>query len=111
MVSGLEGDADAADTAAVPAGRCRISPPASNSIIAIRPPSSRKYTIEAKGASDALLVLFEDIDGEPRYPGRGRRQRRRARRASISLQALSRAGATLRGLRLALPGPDRARRR
>jgi hypothetical protein len=34
---------------------------------AIRPTSSRKYTIETKGASDTLLVLFEDINGDPRY--------------------------------------------
>lgn len=33
----------------------------------IRPTESRKYTIETKGASDTLLVLFEEIDGEPRY--------------------------------------------
>lgn len=33
---------------------------------AIAPTESRKYTIETKGASDTLLVLFEDIDGEPR---------------------------------------------
>jgi len=29
---------------------------------AIKPTSSRKYTIETKGASDALLLLFEDIE-------------------------------------------------
>jgi hypothetical protein len=34
---------------------------------AIKPNSSRKYTIETKGPSDALLVLFEDVDGVPRY--------------------------------------------
>ena len=34
---------------------------------AINPTASRKYTIETKGASDTLLVLFEDIDGEPRF--------------------------------------------
>ena len=33
----------------------------------IQPTASRKYTIETKGFSDTLLVLFEDIDGEPRY--------------------------------------------
>lgn len=33
----------------------------------IRPTESRKYTISTKGASDALLVLFEQADGEPRY--------------------------------------------
>jgi hypothetical protein len=34
---------------------------------AINPTASRKYTIETKGASDAVLVLFEDINGTPRY--------------------------------------------
>jgi len=34
---------------------------------AIRPTASRKYKIETKGASDTLLVLFEDINGEPRF--------------------------------------------
>lgn len=33
----------------------------------IKPAESQKYRIETKRASDALLVLFEDIDGEPRY--------------------------------------------
>ena len=33
----------------------------------IKPASSRAYTIETKGGSDTLLVLFEDINGEPRY--------------------------------------------
>jgi hypothetical protein len=33
----------------------------------IKPTASRKYTIETKGASDTLMVLFEDINGEPRY--------------------------------------------
>jgi hypothetical protein len=34
---------------------------------AIVPAESRKYKIETKGASDTLLVLFEDIDGTPRF--------------------------------------------
>ncbi len=34
---------------------------------AVKPTSSRKYKIETKGASDTLLVLFEDINGTPRY--------------------------------------------
>ena len=34
---------------------------------AIKPSESRRYTIETKGASDTLMVLFEDIDGEPRF--------------------------------------------
>ncbi len=33
----------------------------------IQPTESRKYTIATKGACDTLLVLFEQIDGEPRY--------------------------------------------
>jgi hypothetical protein len=33
----------------------------------IKPTASRKYKIETKGALDTLLVLFEDIGGEPRY--------------------------------------------
>jgi hypothetical protein len=33
----------------------------------IKPNASRKYTIETKGASDTLLVLFEDINGTPRF--------------------------------------------
>ena len=34
---------------------------------AIKPTASRKYKIETKGASDTLLALFEDINGEPRF--------------------------------------------
>ena len=34
---------------------------------AIKPAASRNYTIEAKGASDSVLALFEDIDGVPRF--------------------------------------------
>lgn len=33
----------------------------------IKPTESRKYTIDTKGASDTLLVLFETVDGESRY--------------------------------------------
>ena|SRR5262249_6569788 len=33
----------------------------------IKPTSSRKYAIETKGATDTLLVLFEDINGTPRF--------------------------------------------
>lgn len=33
----------------------------------IVPAESRRYRIETKGASDSLLVLFEDIGGDPRY--------------------------------------------
>jgi hypothetical protein len=34
---------------------------------AIKPDASRKYTIETKGASDTLLALFENINGEARF--------------------------------------------
>ncbi|WP_173861311.1 MULTISPECIES: hypothetical protein [unclassified Pseudomonas] len=33
----------------------------------IEPTESRSYRIETKGASDSLLVLFEEIKGDPRY--------------------------------------------
>jgi hypothetical protein len=33
----------------------------------IKPGESRKYTLETKGGTDATLVLFEDINGSPRY--------------------------------------------
>ena len=33
----------------------------------IAPKESRKYTLETKGGSDATLVLFEDVNGTPRY--------------------------------------------
>jgi hypothetical protein len=33
----------------------------------LKPNESRKYTIQTKGASDTLLVLFEEVNGEPRY--------------------------------------------
>jgi len=33
----------------------------------IKPTESRKYTLETKGGSDTTLVLFEDINGTPRY--------------------------------------------
>jgi hypothetical protein len=35
--------------------------------VTIAPPASRRYTIEARGASDVVLVLFENVDGAPRY--------------------------------------------
>src|SRR6266508_3751516 len=35
----------------------------------IEPTESRKYNIATKGGSDTVLVLFETIDGEPRYLG------------------------------------------
>jgi len=33
----------------------------------IKPTESRKYQIETKGAMDTVLVLFENVSGEPRY--------------------------------------------
>ena len=33
----------------------------------IQPTSSRKYTMATQGASDTLLVLFEEVGGTPRY--------------------------------------------
>jgi hypothetical protein len=33
----------------------------------IQPSESRKFTMMTKGASDTILVLFEDVAGEPRY--------------------------------------------
>lgn len=35
--------------------------------LAIKPTESRQYKMETKGASDTLLALFEDINGEPRF--------------------------------------------
>ena len=32
-----------------------------------RPVATRRYTIATRGASDTLLALFEEINGEPRY--------------------------------------------
>lgn len=34
---------------------------------AISPPESRTYTLATFGTSDTVMVLFEEIDGEPRY--------------------------------------------
>lgn len=33
----------------------------------LKPDSTRKYTIQTFGESDAVVVLFEDVDGTPRY--------------------------------------------
>lgn len=35
--------------------------------LTIKPSQSRKYTIATKGATDTLLALFEEVNGEPRY--------------------------------------------
>jgi hypothetical protein len=70
---------------------------------AIKPTSSRKYTIEAKGASDALLVLFEDINGTPRYLS-GDDACGEDRSASITYK-LFEGRSYLARLRLSHPGP------
>jgi hypothetical protein len=69
----------------------------------IKPASSRKYTIEVKGASDAVLVLFEDVKGEPRYLS-GDDDSGEQRCASIS-QKLFKGRNYIARLRLAHPGP------
>jgi hypothetical protein len=33
----------------------------------LTPPSTRSYTVGTFGASDTVLTLFEDVDGEPRF--------------------------------------------
>jgi hypothetical protein len=33
----------------------------------VKPAQSRRYNISTRGASDTLLTLFEEIEGEPRY--------------------------------------------
>lgn len=35
--------------------------------LVFQPSGTRRYTIATKGASDTLLALFEEIDGQPRY--------------------------------------------
>ena len=35
--------------------------------LVLKPEQSRRYTIATQGASDTLLTLFEQIDGEPRF--------------------------------------------
>ena len=56
----------AADAAAVPGGGCR--PRAGQQIDSTKPTESRS-TDRDEGASDTLLVLFEDINGVPRFLG------------------------------------------
>jgi len=70
---------------------------------AIKPTASRKYTVETKGAMDAVLVLFEDINGEPRYLS-GDDDSGEERNARISYKLF--AGRTyIARVRLAHPGP------
>jgi hypothetical protein len=70
---------------------------------AIKPTASRKYTIETKGASDAVLVLFEDVNGEPRYLA-GDDDSGEERSASISHKLFAGRDYIAR-VRLAHPGP------
>jgi Astacin (Peptidase family M12A) len=70
---------------------------------AIKPTASRKYTIETKGASDAVLVLFEDVNGEPRYVS-GDDDSGEERNASITSKLFA-GRAYIARLRLAHPGP------
>jgi hypothetical protein len=71
--------------------------------LALKPTASRKYTIETKGASDALLVLFEDIDGVPRYLS-GDDDSGEERSASITYKLFQGRNYIVR-LRLFYPGP------
>ena len=68
----------------------------------IRPTESRKYKIETKGASDTLLVLFEDINGEPRFLA-GDDDSGEERNASISYKLFKDRSYIVR-LRLYYPG-------
>ena len=70
---------------------------------AIEPTASRKYKIETKGASDALLVLFEDINGAPRYLS-GDDDCGEDRSASITYK-LFQGRSYIARLRLSHPGP------
>jgi hypothetical protein len=70
---------------------------------AINPTSSRKYTIEVKGSSDALLVLFEDINGVPRFLS-GDDDSGQERSASITYK-LFEGRSYIARLRLSHPGP------
>ena len=99
MVPAAQGDAD--DAPAVP-GRGADLAAGQQIDFAIKPTESRKYTIETKGASDTLLVLFEDINGEPRFLA-GDDDSGEDRNASIIVQAVQ--GSELhRALRLYYPG-------
>jgi len=69
---------------------------------AIKPPESRKYTIETKGASDTLLTLFEDIRGKPRFLA-GDDDSGEDRNASVTYKLFKGRSYTVR-LRLYYPG-------
>jgi hypothetical protein len=67
-----------------------------------KPTESRKYTIETKGASDSVLVLFEDINATPRYLA-GDDDSGQDRNASISYKLFQGRSYVIR-LRLYYPG-------
>ncbi len=69
----------------------------------IEPASSRKHRIETKGASDTRLVLFEVIDGTPRYVS-GDDDSGEERNAAISHKLFKGRQYVVR-LRLVHPGP------
>jgi hypothetical protein len=83
-----------------------VSEPASGDQVdfAIKPTESRNYTIETKGASDAVLVLFEDINGEPRYLA-GDDDSGEERNASLKYKLFAGRDYIAR-VRLAHPGPS-----
>jgi len=69
----------------------------------IKPAESRKYTLETKGSTDAVLVLFEDVNGAPRYLS-GDDDSGEERNASITYKLLQGRSYIAR-LRLVYPGP------
>jgi hypothetical protein len=69
---------------------------------AIKPTESRGYKMETKGASDTLLALFEDINGEPRFLA-GDDDSGEERNASFS-QKLFKGRSYILRLRLYYPG-------
>jgi hypothetical protein len=72
--------------------------------VSIKPDESRKYRIETKGSTDAVLVLFEDVDGEPRYLSADD-DSGEERNASITYKLLKGRNYVAR-LRLVHPGPS-----
>jgi len=72
--------------------------------VVIKPTASRKYKIETKGPSDAVLCLFEDINGAPRYLS-GDDDSGEERNASISYKLLQGRNYVAR-VRLVHPGPS-----
>lgn len=70
--------------------------------LAIKPTESRQYKFETKGATDTLLALFEEINGEPRFLA-GDDDSGEDRNASISHKLFKDRSYILR-LRLYYPG-------